>query len=273
MKRNLIFNADDYGLCGEVNAAIEELIEARRLFDVSVLANGACWESAVRFLQYHPALSVGVHLNAIEGRPVAKAAEIRFLTDAEGRLLGLRELLWRWVKHPMAVTRAVELEWRAQIERLRGANLTISHLDSHQHLHAFPPAWRCAVRLAREFNIPRLRLPREHNTLRQRRAAAFALQTSLSLAGLLTSLNGLHHNDHFLGFKRAGAYATAELLADLQQLPAGLTEVTLHPSLKDGTPYPNLYGNRERLALLDECLHEQLKVLGIELTTWRAVTK
>ena len=271
--RKLILNADDYGLCAEVNAAIEELIEAGRLFDVSVLANGACWETAVQFLQAHPQLSAGLHLNAVEGSPLAPAAAVRPITDAAGRLVGLPELLRRWMLHPFAVTRAVEAEWRAQIERLRAAQLPISHLDSHQHVHAFPLAWRCAVQLAGEYDIPTLRLPLEHNSLRLRRAANLALNTSLGLARKLAAGRGLRHNDHFLGFKRAGAYAKAELLADLQSLPEGLTEVTLHPSLSDGAPYPNLYGNRERLALLDESLPQQLKALGFELTTWKAITE
>ena len=106
-----------------------------------------------------------------------------------------------------------------------------------------------------------------------RRAATLALDASLTVSKLLSTSLGLRHNDHFLGFKRAGSYASAELIADLRKLPAGLTEVTLHPSLEDGMPYPHLFGNRERRAALDESLHEQLKDAGIELTTWGAISE
>jgi predicted glycoside hydrolase/deacetylase ChbG (UPF0249 family) len=273
MVRRLILNADDYGLCAEVNAAIEELIEAGRLYDVSVLANGEAWESAAQFLRRHSHISVGAHLNAVEGRPIAQADKIRLLTDTNGQFVGLRELLLRWAKHPFAVTQAIELEWRAQLERLRAAKLRLSHVDSHQHLHVFPAAWRLAVRLVREYGITALRLPRERGVLPMRRAAALALDTSLAVSKLLTVSEGLQHNDHFLGFKRAGAYGSAELLADLRRLPAGLTEITLHPSLEDGVPYPHFLGNRERLALLDASLYEQLAELGIKLTTWGAITE
>src|SRR5215510_9786234 len=273
MVRRLILNADDYGLCAEVNAAIEELIVAGRIYDVSALANGECWESAVRFLRQHPQVSVGAHLNAVEGRPIAQSSEIRLLTGADRRFVGLRELLLRWARRPLAVTRAVEIEWRAQLERLRAAKLNISHVDSHRHLHAFPPAWRCAVRLAHTYGIPAIRLPRERSSLPMRRAAALALDASLTVSKLLSPSIGLRHNDHFLGFKRAGAYGSSELIADLLKLPAGLTEVTLHPSLEDGIPYPRLFGNRERLAAIDESLREQLSDTGIELTTWGAITE
>lgn len=277
MVRRVIFNADDYGRCAEVNAAVEELIVAGPpavLRDVSVLANGEAWEPAVAFLSAHRELSAGVHLpgvhlNAVEGRPVAPASGVRPLMGADGLFIGLRALVARWIRHPLAVGRAVEIEWRAQIERLRGAGLSLTHADSHQHLHAFPLAWPCAVRLCREFGIPSLRLPRERNRLPLRRAGTLALGASLAAARLAASSAGLHHNDHFLGFKRAGAYGLAELLGDLRALPEGLTEIALHPSTRDESPYPNLFGNRERLALLDASLPAELAAMGIEITTWR----
>jgi predicted glycoside hydrolase/deacetylase ChbG (UPF0249 family) len=269
MVRRVIFNADDYGLCAEVNAAVEELIEAGRLNDVSVLANGSAWESSAAFLLERPRISAGAHLNVVEGRPVSPASSVRCLTDANGQFVGLRKLMTRWIRHPLEVTRAVELEWRAQLERLRAAGLRLSHADSHQHLHAFPPAWRCAVRLCLEYGIPSLRLPVEKNRLPLRRAESFALSASLAVARLAAPNNGLRHNDHFLGFKRAGAYGLKELVDDLRTASPGVTEIALHPGTRDESPYPKLFGNRERLALLDASLPDRLAAIGIEITTWR----
>jgi len=267
--RRIILNADDYGLCPEVNSAVEELIEAGRLCDVSVLANGQCLESSVAFLANHRQVSVGVHLNAVEGRPISSDPEIHWLTGADGLFVGLRELIVRWIKHPLAVTRAVESEWRAQLELLQGSGLNLTHADSHQHLHAFPLAWRCAIKLCQEHGIPALRFPREKNRLPLRRVESLALGASLTASRLAALGEELTHNDHFLGFKRAGAYGLAELIDDLRTLPEGVTEVALHPSTQDESPYLNLFGNRERLALLDEALPDQLAAMGIEIITWR----
>ena len=71
-----IVNADDYGHCAEINAAVEQLVEKQRLRDVSVLVNGQCLDSAVQFLLDNPQVSVGVHLNAVEGLPVSTAVEV-----------------------------------------------------------------------------------------------------------------------------------------------------------------------------------------------------
>ncbi|MGH9801697.1 MAG: ChbG/HpnK family deacetylase, partial [Blastocatellia bacterium] len=182
---------------------------------------------------------------------------------------GLQGMMARWIRHPFAVTRALEIEWRAQLERLRDAGLTLSHADSHQHLHAFPPAWKCAVKLCAEFGIPSLRLPREKNHLPFRRAGALALSASLTVATLMPS--SLCHNDHFLGFKRAGRYGPDALHADLRTVQPGLTEIALHPSTEDGAPYPGLLGDGERRALLAQSLPKQCADLGIELTTWRDI--
>ena len=71
LAKRLIINADDYGVCSEVNAAVEQLSEAGLLGGVSVLPNGQQWEAAVEYLLHHPLLSAGVHLNLVEGSPVA----------------------------------------------------------------------------------------------------------------------------------------------------------------------------------------------------------
>ena len=273
MDRRLILNADDYGRCVEINSAVEELIEANRLRDVSVLVNGQLLNSAIRFLKSNAHVSVGIHWNAVEGFPVSQASTIEVLTDSSGEFVGLGRLLRRWLAHPLAVSRAVELEWRAQVETLLNAKLELSHADSHQHLHAFPQAWRIAVKLCREYGIPALRLPRERSQLPLRRAGAWALCASLSVARLLTDSKGLIHNDQLLGFKRAGAYDLATLLEDMRKSPGGLTEIALHPSTTDRIPYAGLLGNQERQALLAPSLPECLAEMEIELTTWRAIAQ
>lgn len=271
MVKRVILNADDYGLCTDVDEAIEMLIEADRLKDVSLLPNGERSDSAARFLREHTEVSIGAHLNVVEGRPVSTSNEIRSLTNRNGCFVGLRSLLFRWAKSPLAISTAVEIEWRAQLERLGGLSLMVSHIDSHQHFHAFPPAWRIAVKLAQEFGIPAVRLPLDRSDLPKRRMAALSLNSSLAVSILMTNSNCVRHNDNFLGFRRAGSYTREDLIADLRQMPPGLIEVALHPSLRNREPYPHLLGGRERLVLMDDAFFEQLEGLGVVLTTWNAV--
>jgi predicted glycoside hydrolase/deacetylase ChbG (UPF0249 family) len=271
--KRLIINADDYGICREVNAAVEQLAMANSLGGVSVLANGECWAQAVDFLRLHPGLSAGIHLNAVEGLPIADSPSVKAIVGKHGSFVGVGTLLKRWMIHPVAVSRAIETEWRAQIERILRSNVRLTHADSHQHLHAFPPAYRCAVRLCDEYRIPALRRPCECGTKPMRQLSSFALRTSISIARAITPRTALRHNDRFLGFRRAGAYAIAEMIEDLQMTSDGLIEVALHPSIEDGIPYQHFSGDRERRALLDASLFDEIRRLGIELTTWNTITR
>lgn len=266
--KRLIINADDYGASSTINTAVEELAQAGLLGGVSVLANGDYWEPAVTFLQTHSQVSAGVHLNLIEGKPVAPPSEVTAILGLDGNFLKRSPLMLRWVLHPIAVSRAVEIEWRAQIERLLSAGVRLTHADSHQHLHAFPPAFRIAVNLCRAYGIPALRIPCEVNPITARTLPAQALQASLFLARRLSSTSSLRLNDHFLGFKRAGGYGINEFLEDLPQLQPGVTELALHPSTKNFSPYPALRGNDEREALLSQSFQSEIQRLQITLTRW-----
>ena len=270
MKR-LIINADDYGHCDDVNLAVEQVAGSGLLGGVSVLANGERLAHAMAFLQSHPEISAGVHLNVVEGRPLARAADVRELIGADGRFVGVFRIMKCWLLHPFALFRAVETEWRAQIEALLKSRVRLTYADSHQHLHAFPPAYRCAVKLCKEYGIPAVRYPGERWAKSNRRLQSIALRTSLAVSRASTSGKSLLSNDCFRGFGRGGGYGLSELTEDLAGIPEGLTELAVHPSLSDGVPYAKISGDRERRALLHESLPSLLKQMGIELTTWETV--
>lgn len=268
LPKKLIINADDYGVSPEVNAATEQLALAGRLGGASVLVNGSCCHTAMDFLLCNPQVGAGIHLNAIEGQPLSSSPKIFIILNEQGSFVGIAALLKRWLLHPQTVTAAVEIEWRAQIEFLLRAGIRITHADSHQHLHAFPLAYRLAVRLCHEFQIPALRIPLERHSRPGRTMAALALRTSVFGARLWQTRTGLKSNDHFLGFRRAGAYDAESLIRDLALLPPGVTELALHPSTKDNLPYKNLRGDVERRAILHDEFPTHLKRLGIELIGW-----
>src|SRR5439155_2402803 len=64
----------------------------------------------------------------------------------------------------------VERELVAQIERLQRSGLTLTHLDAHKHVHAYPPVFAIVARLAVSFGIPVVRVPYE------RRSPSFVLR-------------------------------------------------------------------------------------------------
>src|ERR1043166_6927143 len=200
VSKRLIINADDYGRCRDVNLAVEELAIANRLGGISVLANGACWKKAVSFLYSHPEISAGIHLNVVEGKPISDSRLMGILTGKDGSFVGLAVLVKRWLLHPGQVSRAIETEWRAQIDTVVTAGVRLTHADNHRHLHAFPPAYACSVKMCREFSIPALRWPAVKTAWLTRPAGFAALQCALTVSDLMTPRSELLRNDHILGF-------------------------------------------------------------------------
>lgn len=268
MNKKLIINADDYGICREVNGAIEDLIIRGKLQNISVLANGRLYEEAADFLLRRTDCSVGAHLNIVEGVALSPDGKAEILLDNHGQFVNLQQILLRWLRAPLAVAKAVEAEWRTQIESLLKSGLHLSHADSHQHIHAFPPFWKILLKLCREYKISAVRLPRERNKILRRRGAALALGQCASVSELFVPIGDLAVNNHLLGFKRAGSYGENEMIGDLENLQNGVTEMVVHPSLRDGVPYSAMRGALEYEALSGDKLQTKISESNITLINW-----
>jgi chitin disaccharide deacetylase len=72
-----ILNADDLGHRPEVDAAIRLGLREGWLTSVSLMATGPTFEDAVSILREHPEVSVGVHLDLSEHRPLTSVLRLR----------------------------------------------------------------------------------------------------------------------------------------------------------------------------------------------------
>jgi len=160
MKR-LIVNADDLAADEARNAGIFEAIEHGRVTSVSLLPNGPALEDALHRIRSlgRRRVSVGVHLNLSEGRPVSP--DLRLLTGPDTFFLGktsAQNLLMR--PGDQAIQKEISREMSAQIRVLLDSGIQIDHLDGHQHVHLFPAVIGSAVRIAEEYKVPWMRMPR-----------------------------------------------------------------------------------------------------------------
>jgi len=136
--RLLLINADDFGMCHAVNAAIMQALQAGIVTSCSVMTPCPWALHALNWLQQTPSVHVGVHLTAVSEQPLYRwgplisRAEVPSLIDeagyfyAESRIdefLGQVEL------------DELEKEFRAQIERVLAAGVQPTHLDSHCGIH------------------------------------------------------------------------------------------------------------------------------------------
>jgi predicted glycoside hydrolase/deacetylase ChbG (UPF0249 family) len=227
----IIINADDFGLCSCVNEGIVLAHRQGSLSSATLMANMPGFDQAVALAGDNPRLGVGVHLNLVRGLPLSPPSAVSTLLGPDGRFLGSPGKLMRRLAAGRARREEVERELRAQIEKTLGAGIKPSHLDSEKHMHAYPPVFRIAVRLASEYGIGRIRFIREFRLSRHPAQSAKALLLSLWSARVRADIRsaGLVIPDRFYGICNSGRMTAAALRRLIERPGEGSVEIMVHP--------------------------------------------
>ena len=165
----IFLTADDAGASTEVNDRIEEACDRGFVNSVSFLTNTEAFSDAVSRFAHRGEVRRSVHLNVVEGRPLALTSASPLVDDDGYFKYQAANLL---VAHRFAsgemrseIEADIRTEWAAQISRFLdefgdGQPLNI---DSHQHVHVAPFALGPLVSAVRDLNVRvnELRLPRE----------------------------------------------------------------------------------------------------------------
>lgn len=277
----LIVNADDFGLCEPVNQGVAEAFDRGIVGSASMLAAGPAFDHAAALARARPALDLGIHLALTQMAPVSPAEDVASLVGRDGHFLpDWSSFAARWLRGGVR-REHVERELRAQIERVRGAGLACSHLDSHQHLHMLPNILPIVAGLGSEYGIRALRYPlqsRGHpprdggaGGLR-RRAGKSALRLLCRLGHRVVRANGLLICDDFRGFSEAGGWDEELLAQTVAGLDGGLVELCCHPGADDGIDdelHWDYRWEQELAALTGSEVAAAIERNGVLLTTYR----
>jgi predicted glycoside hydrolase/deacetylase ChbG (UPF0249 family) len=246
--KQLIVNADDFGLTENVNRGIIDAHREGIVTSTTLLANGLAFESAVAAGKRFYRLGIGVHLNLTEGMPVADASHIRTLVDRVGRLHLTPARLWAGIATGQVSLSDIEFELRAQIKKVIRAGIRPAHFDGHKHVHVLPPVSEIVLRLAREFRVPAVRCPMEQNAhasgpLRNRRLSKVSTVKQYLVSRAVSSLaksfrkrlelTGLLAPTHFYGLSQTGFLDASAIRRILENLPPGSSELMCHPGYHD----------------------------------------
>jgi predicted glycoside hydrolase/deacetylase ChbG (UPF0249 family) len=235
--KRLIVNADDLGLSTAVNNAVEKCYRAGAITGASLMATGPGFQHAVGVLKGLGERTVGAHLALTGNMPpcTPETGEVASLLGPDG--LFLRDYAELGVKYISGKIEHEEviLEFRSQIKRITKEGFTITHLDSHEHVHMLPGLFDKVAGLAEEFGIPYVRVPRESISVMRR---SFALRDAarhvlLKGASVLSSGpaagKGIFRNDSFLGHFHSGRITEDIFLFMLDGVKGGVTEAAFHP--------------------------------------------
>lgn len=271
--RLVVINADDLGFAPGVNRGIVELHEAGMLPSASMMVNTPAFEEAAAFVRERaPSLGVGLHLNLLTGRPLSIAPTLADPRTGEFRPLAelARRALFGRVD-PADVRR----ECDAQLSALASQGIAITHLDSHRHTHALAAVLPAALASARAARIRFVRRPLDRLVPTDPVASAKMLAIHASWRAALHGVSSgdrdvLDRAPHFRGIALQGAPdVELRLVALLDALPAGPTEIMVHPGYDDAVlaaqdPY-RAERERELAALRSEAVRTRLSRGDIRL--------
>lgn len=241
--KQLIVNADDFGLHENINLGIIEGHTKGCITSTSIMAGAPAFSHAAALAAAHPELGVGVHLTLVGGGlPAAEPGRVASLIDSDGRLCSSYPVFLK--KFCLANIRLehVRQELTAQVKRVLAAGIAITHLDSHQHMHIVPGIIEIVIDIAKEFGIRAMRIPAEpllffggFRPAAGRLIGRSGLSVLASLASLKAQRAGLAVPGHFYGMLAGGTMEEQLFVRIIDELPNGLSEIMVHPGLDDKT--------------------------------------
>lgn len=258
MTRRLIVTADDFGDTAGVNAAVIRAFREGVLRFASLMVLRPAAAEAARLAAENPGLGVGLHLELCADAP--EKAGLRYFFDARARA-------------------GLEGEIRAQFDALLALGVKPTHADGHINVHAHPVVFPALCRVAREYGVPRVRLPggewRVHRAAGGRGGAALAATFAAMGAWVRGAAGNGVRAARAWGLLRSGLMTEEYALSLVAALPEGETEIYFHPtadaSLRPaaGRPTPSHQSAAELEVLLSPRLREAIAARGVELVSAR----
>lgn len=279
----IIVNADDFGLHGSVNEAVEIAHNNGILTSASLMVNGEAFEHAVKIAGRNRDLGVGIHLTLNGEKPVLPAKEIFSLVDSEGKLFEDHKAFCMGALSGKILLNHIVMECEAQIDKFLRAGLKPTHLDSHRHIHLFPPVFKALLPILKKYKIDKIRWlnPPGYDYCRIS-ISKFVYMLLTRYTKFLSKAEGFRHPDYFIGFFRSGDMDMGYLKSVLSRLRPGVTEINFHPG-KDNNLIAKKYGfwakdhnwrcdwEREFNLLLSQDIRRIIEAGGISLVSYAEI--
>ena len=232
--KKIIVNADDFGRHELINRAVERAFKAGCLKSTTLMAGGAAFDDAVSRAKKFSGLGVGIHFTLANGNPVLPPKEVPSLVTEEGIFHGdYVKFLKRYLSGKISLAEVCS-ELAAQLEKIRRAGLTLTHFDSHQHLHHVPGIIEITLDLAKSAGIKSMRVANtklfdgELDSL-GKLFGRLGLGSLAKFAAHMAHKKNFATPEHFAGIVAGESVSEKFLLKLIENFQDGTTEVMLHP--------------------------------------------
>jgi hopanoid biosynthesis associated protein HpnK len=284
--KELIVNADDFGLSSGANRGIIKAWQEGILTSASLMVGGKGFAEAVALARANPALQVGLHLTLVQGRGVMEHGGSPSITDLQGNfsddpvLAGMR---YFFRKH---LHSQLYREIEGQIVKFRETGLPLSHIDGHLNIHMHPVVFDILLELMPRHGITSFRLSRERLAVDLRLAprrylgkAADAFIFTRLAARCRPGLErlGITFADEVKGLLNSGRMTEDYLSNALDHLQEGMTEIYFHPGCHPDDELrgrmPDYRHAEELAALTSPRVKAKIRGLGIRVQNYRGDIK
>lgn len=275
MTRLLVVTADDLGLTAGVNRAVRRAHLEGVVTATSLLAVGRAFDDAAAMLRATPTLEVGAHLAVVgEDPPLLTAREVPTLVDRRGGFpLSYRTVVARGLAGRIDPD-DVRRELGAQLERVLGVGVPVTHVDTHQHTHLWPTVGEVVTELALARGIDVVRLPGS----RARGVVGLGVHVLASRLARRVRGAGLVTTAAYAGLDEAGALDLDRFAGAVRALAASgaaSAELNAHPGESDDPELGRFaWGYRwgdELAALVDPRARDAVTAAGFELGGFAAL--
>lgn len=284
--KELIINADDFGLSNGANRAIIKAWQEGVLTSASLMVGGSAFAEAVSLAGRNPALQVGLHLTLVQGRAALPHGGFPAIVDRQGNFTndpvfaGMRYFFIKPLRNKL------QREIEAQIAKFLETGLPLSHIDGHLNIHMHPTVFDILLDLMPRHGIKSFRLSRERLgvdlALAPRRRLGKMVDAfifSRLAARCLPQLDrlGIGYTCEVKGLLNSGRMTEEYFINALDILQEGVTEIYFHPGMTPDDELrrwmPDYCHEEELAALTSPRVKEKVKGLGIRLANYRGEIK
>lgn len=215
IRKKIIVSTDDFGISRKANENILKLIILGKIDRLSVMMDGILEENDIRKI-LDSRIEIDIHFDLVN-----KIERDGFL--GENPLKRIFHFIFHYFTNK-AETDLMRKDWLRQIEKFRKVFKKNPHgINSHQHIHFFPPYFRIAVEMNKNFGINYIRYGTRGFLGKINFVYAVLFILRKKVAGTFKS-SGLGSSDYLI---------SADWISDfpsfLEKIPDGRTELIFHP--------------------------------------------
>lgn len=202
-KKSLSICADDFGITQKVNKAIINLIEGKRITEVSCMVLAQDFKNDAKELaKYKDKIGIGIHLTLTDFKPITKISSL----IKKDKLLGIKNLLVKSIFRNYSKDEIFnEINFQLnEFEKIMG--FKPNFVDGHHHVQQLPMIRNILIQILKKRypnDLPWVRNTYENFFKILRRNVSILKAISLSVAGSklkkLNKTNLIRTNDGFSG--------------------------------------------------------------------------